>query len=664
MYPYSFVFFVLQVLQQLHETLLIRVLSAALNTCTHLLSMLPSEMHMAILHAKYPNIAVDQGISVVGRDVGFSGWHNFWNLLEKLPEESQLQYIGVKATHDVGGLYAPLLNLNTVTKLRMECINVHRQPTNAPSWHLGEMKWLRRLELPSCSLGAERLCDFADQLGQLTALEHLDLQDNHLEADSARQLAPGLKLLTDLQHLDLWENSLECGGVKWLVPALRSMLKLTFLDLSRNAVRFLGHQAIMSVLGTLSVLESARIPGYLYNECIPSQFPSAPLLRHLDLQGEFHPGESIVEKLACHLADMTRLTFLSLYRMCLDGLDMEVLGPVIGCMSELQELNMKRNPLRREGLNTLCVNVTHLTALNRLALADTRMCDDGLRDLEQHLRELPQPLQYLSLSQNGHVTFAGLPALAALLSKHTTLTRLKLCKLFFDPLAVEESLIEPFSRLSCLQRLHLESSLTSEDAFRALMPCIGCLTDLEELFLGRNSIQEGVLQDVAPHLANLSGLKNLDLSRSKISLDDALALEIHLVHLIKLEHLRLYKCEVGGGAVECLLRLMDHNTAIQILDLAGAGIGYSLGAAVLDNIERASYGVCYTPPTSDITEPESLAAEGCVGDTANVNVGDEYVECVGESVEETVSQHVSDLNASIMASFDHGSIHRGRAAFS
>lgn len=529
---------VVQILETLSDSLCLRLFAAAKALCSEILSMLPAQLRMSALHAKYPNIQKHLSIHIAPCDAKDTHWALFWKTILTVSSIQDIELTFQFGHSEV--LQFPITGLTGLTRLSIRGADVSITGVDTKPEALHGM---RHLSLSDCTggncTGSKRapkvvLSMIGELLVHMTGLEHLSLQDYNWARQDLDCVTQPLGALTNLKHLNLAYNNLKDDGVVSILSALQHVSKLTFLDVTENGLNSMGQEKLAELMTQMPHLQSLRNIGNFDGECIIPHLGSLKNLRHLDLSYLFIRNQAFVE-FGKHLAEMTQLTYLATGKCTRFESTRQVLPSLSGLLA-MKDLKICCAPLFGEGVRLLLQSIAPLRNLQRLSIP--RICFDDnsaelLREFLQRrysgaVADVPQaflqvqsdhilPLLHLNVGSN-LCNPAGISALVNGVVCLTALTSLNLSGTKFDQGTAEQLVqihtlcIQTLSNLRLLEKLDLSFCGLHLSMIRGLAPAFGNLTPLVELNLGSNRMGEGCISLLAPHIANLSGLNNLNLT--------------------------------------------------------------------------------------------------------------------------------------------------------
>ena len=229
-----------------------------------------------------------------------------------------------------------------------------------------------------------------------------DPVDVHSHA-SAAAVGQALGSLTLLTFLDIY--FLQHRAIEKLAAALRPLSRLVHLDLSYSDIDGDGLAALRPALGGLTALTFLTFYGNYFHDDGVDIDVLAPVLgrlsqlAHLDL-GWCKQYNEVPDALAAQLGHLTALTCLKLARF---GPGVKVLAPSLPRLPRLARLDLQwvRGNMRDEidVAEALAPHLGQLTALTLLDMSHMDISDGGIALLAPALARLPR-LAALNLSYN------------------------------------------------------------------------------------------------------------------------------------------------------------------------------------------------------------------------------------------------------------------------
>ena len=373
------------------------------------------------------------------------------------------------AMHAVHDVHSLTIKLDT-SVFRVAVLSMETALTSLPT--------LRTLRLDSTCLigpGTPYVVPLAPVLARLPQLAQLDLRANRIDA---AVLAPLLASLTALTALHLDGNELGKPGAAAIAPALSRLSRLASLTLARN--RFRAAVVAVLPLGCLTALTALDFgDNPLLLQGVQALAPALDRLRELavlNLEGGYVGiggiGAAGAAALAPPLGRLAALTALDLTRNHIRSDAMESLAPALSRLSRLAHLVLRENGMGAAGAAALAPPLGVLTALTLLDLqGGNYILADGAEALAPALSRLSM-LAHLELSGNA-VGTRGAAALAPTLATLTALTRLDISGNRIED-AGALRLVPALARLTALRRLALTSyqgiSAAGEAALREALP--------------------------------------------------------------------------------------------------------------------------------------------------------------------------------------------------
>ena len=301
-------------------------------------------------------------------------------------------------------------------------------------------------------------------LGNLKYLKELDLAEVCIGKTGAEALARVLPSLTLLEKLVLPDINLAYECYAQLFAPLGNLKYLKELDLREVCIGKTGTEALARVLPSLTLLEKLAL-GHIffdneYDEQLLAALGNLKYLKELDLR-EVCISETGAESLAHVLPSLTFLEKLELRHIDLNDKCAEQLFAALGNLKYLKELDLGLAFIRKTGAEALARVLPSLTLLEKLVLGyipfDNK-CDEhallaALGNLK-YLKELD--ISFIQITKTAAEAFARvLPSL-------TLLEKLVLGEIDLDDECDEHALLAALGNLKYLKELNLRGINTNK----------------------------------------------------------------------------------------------------------------------------------------------------------------------------------------------------------
>ena len=455
-------------------------------------------------------------------------------------------------------LFAALGNLKYLKELDLGCVYINKTGAEALARVLPSLTLLEKLELEGIDLDDQ--CDELDlddqcdehalfaALGNLKYLKELYLGGNNFNKISAESTARVLQSLTLLEKLALGNILFYDEYNKHaLFAALANLKSLKELDLGEVRIEKTGAKALARVLQSLTLLEKLvlgciRTLGNMFasddkcNKQLFAALGNLKYLKELDLS-RIDINKTCAEALARVLPSLTLLEKLVLGEIDLDDECDEQLLAALGNLKYLKELDLSRISIKvcinRTGAKALARVLSSLTFLEKLVLGYI-----PFKCYEQQLFAAFENLKYLKELDFSRINInkTGAKALARVLPSLTRLEKLGEIGLGYE---CDGQLLPALGNLKYLKELYLSGNNFNKISAKALARVLPSLTLLEKLELGGIDLDDECDEQLFATLGNLKYLKELYLSGNDFNKISAKALARVLPSLTLLKKLVL-----------------------------------------------------------------------------------------------------------------------------
>ena len=232
----------------------------------------------------------------------------------------------------------------------------------------------------------------------------------------------------------------------------------------------------------------------------------------------------------------TSVTFLTLFRNCIDAEGANSLSQALRVNTSLTSLDLSNNSIGDEGADSLSQALGVNTSLTSLDLSKNSVCNEGATSLSQALR-VNTSLTSLNFSKNS-IGDEGANSLSQAVGVNSSLTSLN------------------FSRNSI-----------SDKGANSLSEALRVNTSLASLDLSKNSIGDEGANSLSEALRVNTSLASLDLSKNSIGDEGANSLSEALRVNTSLASLDLSKNSIGDEGANSLSQALRVNTSLTSLDL-------------------------------------------------------------------------------------------------
>lgn len=313
----------LQVINELSEGLVLKVLRACKQPFFRHLAVLPADLHEAALHACFPHILASATLHIEPVKAQ-SEIDTLSKFLPQLLHLKSLQVIGVPGQHryDADVLAGKVLQLTELQRLDFKSVRLCVKQVGSEAcldldfWQLPHLTWLTMSDISSqrhvCISG---LGTGLHKLQKHYRLHHLDVSRNMYSSTESQSIADAICGFTSLRSLNLNGTNVfpDAEGVCIQGTNLWSLEKL---ELSGRWAKSEGAADFLSHIGNMSALK------YLNLDCQPFHSSS------------FHPFIS-------SFTGLSSLTCLSLINSSLAIDQISRLATEIDQLSALQELYLE-----------------------------------------------------------------------------------------------------------------------------------------------------------------------------------------------------------------------------------------------------------------------------------------------------------------------------------
>ncbi|MEN8236448.1 MAG: hypothetical protein ABFQ95_02720 [Pseudomonadota bacterium] len=365
------------------------------------------------------------------------------------------------------------------------------------------------------------------------------------------KLASALGNLPELRELTLCKTNLTLKAIQTLTPASQNMSQLQRLSINTEK---LGAGAIdlaslVSNLPNLKVLclENCNI-GPKEMEAIGPAIGTLSKLEELNLNdNQLGPEEERAAPLALALKSLQRLKSLSIGYNNFGPKGLEVLQPSISKIPSLEELCLDNGGIDINSATNLALIFKYQRKLKILSLNGNNLSNQVMPTIAPALKNLPQ-LRELDISN---------------------------CELDAAEMEILSSVFPTFSNLRILD---LSNNPLGLSGMIKLAPMLDKLTNLQDLSLKKCNIDAPAMEILAPELEKLANLEHLSSQDNPLGRNGGKALALAITKLTKLKHLNVENNNLDEFSFGALwLSLATRKEKLSYIGISGnpAKIGFS-----------------------------------------------------------------------------------------
>jgi Ran GTPase-activating protein (RanGAP) involved in mRNA processing and transport len=267
---------------------------------------------------------------------------------------------------------------------------------------------IKTLEIGNIDMTDKGFQSLVPELRGLTHLKKLNISGNFITDKGACVLARLLPSFPRLEHLYLSFNEIKNKGIKAILSAVVHIPKLKTLHIQDNTFDLLGLDDVLALLPSLTHLQDLAInvrsvildPKRV--DTLASCLLHFPNLQSLSLWGTTFLPEGIKRLVKIKiLPQLTRLKVLHLgsTRMGNEGV-IELVNHVLPTLHTLHTLDLSQNEIGDEGLKALASVLPHMTSLKRLQLQGNDFGNDGIKTLFKQLNKTHVQFVNIKYNQN------------------------------------------------------------------------------------------------------------------------------------------------------------------------------------------------------------------------------------------------------------------------
>ena len=230
---------------------------------------------------------------------------------------------------------------------------------------------LQRLHLYNTNLSSSSGETLGQVLSRLPCLKELDIRFNDLKERGLQGLQQGLKQCSNLQCLLLPHTGQSSSSGETLSQVLSCLPCLKVLNIDHNDWEHRGLGELQEGLKQCSSLQRLLLSRTRLSSksCVTlgNVVSCLPCLKALDIS-QNNLGDSGLEGLREGLKQCKKLTSLGLFLTCLTSRSGSILGDIVSCLPNLEELAVSESELGKRGHKDLAKDLKQCTKLVRRQL--------------------------------------------------------------------------------------------------------------------------------------------------------------------------------------------------------------------------------------------------------------------------------------------------------
>ncbi|KAG7468685.1 hypothetical protein MATL_G00145610 [Megalops atlanticus] len=414
----------------------------------------------------------------------------------------------------------------------------------------------KTLSLRECRFGMEHLQKLADILQECPLLVKLELCSNTLRNEGLQMLQRHLTRLASLRTLDIRNNGLSADVIEHLLKVVCHLPNDLDIRIEESWIK--EEAAVRLVYSCLVV--NSNITEIRVNQMTASiTLEKKAALRSGSVTGFPVKSISLVD---CALQGQHLSFLLSISQHC----------PL------LQELDLSRNSIGKEGVEFLCSALPGFPSLRSLRLGLKQVSEDGVGILMEGVASCSS-LESLSLShhvisEGGAVALGGtLPNL-----QHLRAIDLSGCSILSE--AGSHDLLRGLGRCRTVEDLSLDSLLLDAEATACLASELKNMASVRRLILNKVTMATGSSEEgrravlsLLGSLGGFHGMEELELDEVRMGDGGVLELVKHLPTWTRLRRISLSENCVSDAVGQRLVESLQHCTALEELSLSRNGLG-------------------------------------------------------------------------------------------